>query len=69
MTSANTKSKMKYEIKYNTGDYMWDNYPRVEYCSSLEELIDELDLTDEEVKELEKEGYLEHEADWRVYEL
>lgn len=46
-----------YLILWNTGDYYWDNFPIEMTCNSIEEVMEEIDLTEENIKELEETDY------------
>lgn len=48
----------RYEVIKNTGDERWDNYPEITVYDTLEEVIDELDLDDNEVAKLLEDEYL-----------
>lgn len=65
------KENAKYRVEWNTGDYNWDNYPDVWYYESLEDAIEDLDLTAEQIVELNEWGsiYDETETEWRLVEL
>ena len=61
----------KYEILWNTGDEYWDNEPDVEYYATLEDVIEEMELTEEQIAELKADGNIEDEEgiSWIIAEL
>lgn len=65
------KENAKYVVEWNTGDDHWDNYPDVEYYESLEDAIEDLDLTAEQIAELNEWGsiYDKTETRWHLIEL
>lgn len=65
------RANAKYEILWNTGDEYWDNEPDVEYYATLEDVIKEMELTEEQIAELKADGNIEDEEgiSWIIAEL
>ena len=64
------RANAKYQILWNTGDYYWDNEPEIEYYATLEDVIEEIELTEEQIAELNADGnVLDEDNAWMVEEL
>ena len=64
------RANAKYQILWNTGDDYWDNEPEVEYYATLENVIEEIELTEEQIAELKADGnVVDKDNAWMVEEL
>ena len=64
------RANAKYQILWNTGDDYWDNEPDVEYYATLEDVIEEIELTEEQIAELKADGnVVDKDNVWMVEEL